>query len=307
MQDRLLVCACLRGLGMFLKAPSSCESRVMSKATNTLQVANLYLLESDADLANVIKTLARRGFPLRRKDIQSLAYQYAEANNLHRFSVKKRRAEQVWFENVMPRNPDLSQRKPEALSAARAAGINPTVIKKWFQEYEDLLSKLEIKDVPYHILNCDETGVQDHFLSSSVISEVGSARYEVTSGEKGETTTALASFNAAGDYGPLIVIFKAKRLKPEWLYNVTPNTLLKVLHNGWITTDLFLEWGKQFVEMLPKDDLRPYVLLLDGHTSHVFNLPMQAHRLQVVCYLSHTTQLSATSRQVLQVPKTPLE
>lgn len=125
-------------------------------------------------MANVIKTLARRGFPLRRKDIQSLAYQYAEANNLHGFSVKKRRAEQVWFENFMRRNPDLSQRKPEALPAARAAGINPTVIKKWFQEYEDLLSKLEIKDVPSHIWYCDETGVQDHFLSSSVISEVGS-------------------------------------------------------------------------------------------------------------------------------------
>lgn len=174
--------------------------------------------ESEADLANVIKTLARRGFPLRRKDIQSLAYQYAEANNLHGFSVKKRRAEQVWFENFMRRNPDLSQRKPEARSAARASGINPTVIKKWFQEYEDLLSKLEIKDVPSHIWYCDETGVQDHFLSSSVISEVGSACYEVTSGEKGETTTALASFNAAGDYGPLM----AKRLSQSGFIMLPP-------------------------------------------------------------------------------------
>lgn len=63
-----------------------------------------------------------------------------------------------------------------------------------------------------HIWNCDETGGQE---SSSVISKVGSACHEVTSGEKRETTTALASFNAAGDYGPLMVIFKAKRLKVE--------------------------------------------------------------------------------------------
>ena len=115
---------------------------------------------------------------------------------------KKKRAGQYWFENFMRRNPDLSQRKPEALSAARAAGINPITIDKWFHQY--FLTELGIKDVPSHIWNCDETGVQDHFLSANVISEVGSACYEVTSGEKGETTTALASFNAAGDYGPLL-------------------------------------------------------------------------------------------------------
>lgn len=249
--------------------------------------------ESEAELVKMIKTLSKRGFPLRRKEIQLLAYQYAQANNLPGFSEKKKRAEQYWFENFMRRNPDLSQRKPEALSAARAAGINPTAIEKWFQQYQDLLTELGIKDVPSHIWNCDETGMQDHFLSATVISEVGSACYEITSGEKGETTTALASFNAAGDYGPLLVIFKAKRLKAKWLYNVTPNTVVKVSDNGWITTELFLDWGKQFVDMLPKDDLRPHVLLLDGHTSHVFNIDflrlMQSHRVHVVCYPSHTT------------------
>ncbi|KAJ8351955.1 hypothetical protein SKAU_G00234310 [Synaphobranchus kaupii] len=45
--------------------------------------------------------------------------------------------------------------------------------------------------------------------------------------------------------------------------------------------------------MLPKDDLRPHMLLLDGHTSHVYNIEflrlMQAHRVHVVFYPSHTT------------------
>ncbi|CAM4608132.1 unnamed protein product [Leuciscus chuanchicus] len=47
------------------------------------------------------------------------------------------------------------------------------------------------------------------------------------------------------------------------------------------------------VDMLPKDDLRTHVLLLDGHTSHVFNIKflrlMQSHRVHVVGYSSHTT------------------
>lgn len=98
----------------------------------------------------------------------------------------------------------------------------------------------------------------------------------------------------------------SKRLKPEWLYNVTVNTLLKVWDNGWTKTDLFLEWGKQFVEILPKDDLRSYVLLLDSHTSHVFNLQGSQGTCGLLPFPHHP--LSATSKQVpLQVPETSLE
>lgn len=68
---------------------------------------------------------------------------------------------------------------------------------------------------------------------------------------------------------------------------------MKVSDNGWITSELFVEWGKQFVEGLPKDDPRPHVLLLDGHTSHVYNMEflrvMEAHRVHMVCYPPHAT------------------
>ncbi|KAF3850794.1 hypothetical protein F7725_012566 [Dissostichus mawsoni] len=33
-------------------------------------------------------------------------------------------------------------RKPEALSAARAAGFNPTVVNKWFEKYKDTIETL---------------------------------------------------------------------------------------------------------------------------------------------------------------------
>lgn len=44
----------------------------------------------EKELIKMIKTLSKRGFPLRRKEIQLLAYQYAQANNLPGFSEKKR-------------------------------------------------------------------------------------------------------------------------------------------------------------------------------------------------------------------------
>lgn len=84
---------------------------------------------------------------------------------------------------------------------------------KWFSDYEEIIKSLGLENAPDHIWNCDETGLQDHFLSSRVVAEVGGPCFEVTAGEKGETTTCLASLNAAGGYGTTMIIFKGKRLK----------------------------------------------------------------------------------------------
>lgn len=71
-----------------------------------------------------------------------------------------------------------------------------------------LITELGIEDLPVHIWNCDETGLQDHFVSARVVAEVGSLCFEITANEREETTTLLACLNAAGKCGPLLVIFK---------------------------------------------------------------------------------------------------
>ena len=251
------------------------------------------MMEQEEELVTLIKHLAKRGFPLRRQEIQALAYQYAAKHNLIGFSKKNKRAGQYWFDHFLARHPDLSLKKPEGLSSARAAGLNPTVVSKWFDCNKQVIEELGIHDLPSHIWNCDETGMQDHFVSQRVVAEVGHACYEVTAGEKGETTTALASFNAVGDYMPLLIIFKGKRLKADWLYQAPPRTLVRVSDNGWINSELMLEWGRLFVKSLPKEDQRPHLLLLDGHSSHVYNLTfltlMKEHNVHVMCYPPHTT------------------
>ena len=85
----------------------------------------------------------------------------------------------------MKRHKVLKIKKPEALSAARAAGLNPVVVGKWFEEYEALLTELNIMDVPSHLWNCDESGLQDQFCSTRVVGEVGKQCVEITAGGKG--------------------------------------------------------------------------------------------------------------------------
>ncbi len=184
-------------------------------------------------------------------------------------------------------------RNPEVLSAARAASLNKQVVSQWFQEYENSLCTLDLEGIPSHLWSCDESGLQDQFSSTKVVGQVGQSCMEVCSGERGETTICLAAFNTKGTYSHTMVIFKRKRLCGKWLLQCPEKVTVWVSDNGWINADLFMEWGQLFVQSLPKDDPRPHVLLLDGHSSHVYNLDfislMKRNSVHILCYPPHTT------------------
>lgn len=54
----------------------------------------------------------------------------------------------------------------------------------------------------------------------------------MTAGEKGDTTTVLPVFNAMGEIGALMVIFKGKRIRPEWAVGSPPGTLVRESPDG---------------------------------------------------------------------------
>jgi hypothetical protein len=256
----------------------------------------------EGELTELIRTMCSRGFPLSRKDIQSLAFQYAQQHGLKGFSNERGSAGYYWMRGFLRRNSSLSCRKPEPLSVARASGVNKAVVDKWFDEYEKILEELDIMDSPAHIWNTDESGLQDYFVSQSVVGVKGKPCYEINPGEKGETTTVLASLNAVGTYAPLLFIFKGKRLKSEWCIGAPVGSMVRVSENGWITSELFVEFGKQFVSFLPKNDPKPHLLLLDGHRTHVFNLEfltlMKQNNIHPFCFPPPPTQRIVCSQQM---------
>lgn len=245
-------------------------------------------------MVDLITLLAKRGFPLYRKDVQRLAFEYASEHQLTGFNQARGSAGHYWFQGLMKRWPQISVKKPESLSAGRAMGMNEQVVSNWFNMYAKTLDELGIADLPAHIWNTDESGLQDHFTSDKVVAEKERPCYKINASEKGQTTTVLATFNAVGQYCPPMIIFKGKRLKSEWCVGSSACTIVRVSDNGWITSELFLQWGQMFVKNLPKDDTRPHVLLLDGHGSHVFNLSflqlMKENNIHPICFPSHTTR-----------------
>jgi len=252
----------------------------------------IFSAEEEQELGSLLKTLAQRGFPLAAGKVKSLAFQYAEKKGKAGFSTTKGKAGYYWFKGFINRQ-HLSLRKPEALSVGRAAGMNRAVISNWFDDLEKVLGELNIRDVPCHMWNCDETGLQEHFVQGRVTGEKGQPCYQLTANENAETTTVLACFNATGKFCPPTVILKAKRLKADWVVGSPPGSTIKVSDNGWITKEIFFEWAKSFVLQLPKPDSRPHVLFLDGHSSHVYNLEfielMTANNVHPFMFPAHTT------------------
>ncbi|XP_061106950.1 uncharacterized protein LOC133134685 [Conger conger] len=249
---------------------------------------------AEKELAELLKTLATRGFRLTKQDVQNIAFDFAKANNIKGFSEVKKQAGYYWLRNFNKRNPGVGIRESDvAAAAARAPGKNPQVVHSWFEEYKTLLNELGLEDIPSHLWSCEESGLQDDFTPRQVVSTAGKPCHDVTAGHRGETTTVLAAFNAVGTFGPTMVIFKGKRLRNEWLLDSPVNVLAKVSENGWINSNLFLEWGEMFIRQLPKDDPNPHILLLDGHSSHVYNLEflklMRRNNVHVMCYPAHST------------------
>lgn len=95
--------------------------------------------QAERELTELIMMLSKRGFPLRRKDVQRLAFEYAVEHGLSGFNAAKGSAGYYWFQGFLSRNPELSIKKPEALSVGRAMGMNFQVVSKWFDGYENCL------------------------------------------------------------------------------------------------------------------------------------------------------------------------
>lgn len=129
-----------------------------------------------------------------------------------------------------------------------------------------------------------QSRLKDHFVSL-----VGSSAPR--SLEIREERPPLYSQISTREYGPLKGIFKVKQLCHEWCY-APNNMLVKVSETWWINADMFLDWGRQFITSLPKDDPCPHVIPLDGHSSCVFDLEflklMRNHNLYSICVLSCT-------------------
>lgn len=196
--------------------------------------------DQENELIVYIKQMEAQFHGLTSRDLRKLAYEVAEKNRIpHKFDSKTGLAGIDWLKGLVKRHPDISYRKPEPTSAARAMGFNRVSVGKFFQLLEKIYDKHKL--TPHRIYNVDETGVstvpKSHtkILASCGKRQVGT----LTSAERGKLMTTILCFNAVGNYMPPMFIFPRKRMKPE-LLDGAPAGSWGECHDIWLDSRSFI-------------------------------------------------------------------
>ena len=130
--------------------------------------------------------------------------------------MNKGKASYDWWYGFKKRHPQLSVRRAESLSTARAIGMNRTVVHKHFDLLEETFHKYDLSQKPEMIYNADETGLSLCHQPGQIVAPKGKRNvYSTTSGERGTNTTVLSCVSASGQYCPPFIIFKGKRANDQ--------------------------------------------------------------------------------------------
>lgn len=193
----------------------------------------------ERQLVEHLKFLESRFFGLTRKDVLELAYQLAVKNKFeHQFNNDKKAAGKDWLRGFRKRNPDISLRKPEPTSAARAQAFNRPQVAQFFKVLEDTIKKENIN--PMRIYNADESGLSTVQRPQKVFATAGRKQVgAITSAERGSHVTVVCAMSSNGNYIPPALIFPRKNLKQELTDNAPPGTLMIAQESGWMTGPVF--------------------------------------------------------------------
>lgn len=250
--------------------------------------------ENEDRLVRHILSMQKRGFPLTRDDLRIIAYHFAQQLKIkHKFNSETEKAGYDWLGLFLSRHPEISIRKSEGISVARATAMNRKEVGDYFNLLEATMEQNSLFDKPANIFNIDETGLQLNSRPGEVLAKKGSkAVSTVTSTEKGETITLVACCNAEGNFLPPVVIMKGKNKKQEWEDDLPPGSVLFMAQkSAYINATIFLRWLRE--HFVPRKPAGKVLLILDGHASHVNSVEMleyaESNDIIILCLPSHTT------------------
>ncbi|GAB0086707.1 hypothetical protein DMENIID0001_008620 [Sergentomyia squamirostris] len=183
----------------------------------------------------------------------------------------------VWFRNFLARHPQISKRKPQSFSVARAE-VTADDLKRWFRSVEMYFTEHNLLDIPPHrIFNTDESAFFLTPEDGPVLTRRGArvVPYLKNSLPK-QCITVLFNVSATGQMAPPMAVHNLERISCDianhnakgWKMGISPNC-------GWMDGPLFYEYiTNDFFPWLKEQCIEfPVILFLDGHASHV-TLPL---------------------------------
>lgn len=250
--------------------------------------------QQEQEICDYIFEMETRFYGVSNSDLRRLAFQLAERNNLpHRFNKDSEMAGKDWIACFRERHPNISLRKPEATSLARAQAFNRVNVEKFF----GILQSVQEKQFhPAHrIYNVDETGLLTVQTKHTKVFALKGRRQvgAITSAERGLLSTFEVCMSAGGHFIPPFVVFPRQRMKNELKDGAPPGTKFACHPSGWMNSEIFLEWFDHFLMHTKPTAQDPVLLILDGHATHTKNINFidkaKENYTTVICLPPHCT------------------
>ncbi|XP_063924691.1 uncharacterized protein LOC135138643 [Zophobas morio] len=225
--------------------------------------------EMEDQFAQHIKDIQAKFFSLTLKDLKKLIFEFVSKNNIKNpFNKEKETAGDEWIQGFLKRNPQISLRRPENTSAARAQAFNKNNIALYFKSLNEVMEKYNFP--PENIYNIDESGLSvvqkrpQKILATKGRKQVGA----LSSAERGQHLIVVCCMNAMGTFVPPAFIFPRKRMKNELMDNGPMDSKAYCQLNGWRCSEIFVQWLEHFVHYTKASNENKVLFLLDGQSSH---------------------------------------
>ena len=246
--------------------------------------------EDEKTLLNYITYMASIGHPLNISEIKLFAWSIAKRSS-NPNSFGEAGPSRSWWIGFKRRHTDLTLRKPDKLDRRRSKMSNKAVVDKHFEILKDILEEHDLVDKPSHIFNVDESGMDmDTVAGKVVVNRNTKHTYQEASGDREHITVNVCA-SASGYVLPPMIVFEQCFPSGDYSKSGPTDCLYAKSPNGYMDGDLFLKWFTKI--FLPSTaHLRPALLILDGHTSHLtIELIDMARENNVIlfCLPPHTT------------------
>lgn len=243
--------------------------------------------EEEATLEEWILSSYKKGFPLRKLDIQMSVKEFLDSNPRDN-PFQDNLPGEGWYRRFLKRHPNLTHRTPEAVTSASSV-VSEADIRKWFSSIEEYLKSKNLHHIledPTRVFNGDETCFYLCPKNFKVIAPRGARNvYEVDSGQAKMNITVMFTFSAAGQVTSPMLIYPYKRIPAPIIDSVPSSWGIGHSDNGWMKAELFYEYiGNVLYPHLKKNGtVFPIILFVDGHCTHqTLKLSQLCTRLEII-------------------------
>ncbi|XP_052741963.1 uncharacterized protein LOC112051831 isoform X2 [Bicyclus anynana] len=272
----------IRAVARELKIPFSTLQRYAAKVKASTSPENVRLVphydtnrvftdEQEQALKEYYQNCALMFYGLTTKDCRTVAYEMAVLNKIkipQSWDVNKM-AGIDWLKSFRQRHSELSLRKPEACSLARATSFNKEVVKAFFDKLQEVYKRHTSFADGTRVYNLDETATTTVQKPQNVIGPKGKNIGKVTSGEKGTLVTTCCFISAAGQALPPVLIFPRKNYKDHMIKGTPPGTLGLANPSGRMNSELFVKTMRHFIKHTSSSKENASLIIMDTHESHL--------------------------------------